>query len=396
MALSMALSGGIGVIHCNCSPEAQAKEVSLVKNFSHGFIMNPYTLGSQSTIHDYEKLKAETDCSCVLITEGGYVGSRLVGIVTARDTDLFKEKTTKLLHVMTPKDKLVLATEPIKLSEAIVKLQQKKVSRLPVVNDSGELVALVTRSDMKRNRDHPQAAKDQNLQPVVAACVKPDSSEGERVRGLVDAGADAIVIDGSECDLQQQLEFIKRVRRDFPSVDVVAGPVAIPREAKALIEVGADALRVSTCASSRIRAVGRPLASAIYHVARFLRENYGGAMKGNQIPIIADGVFENSSQISTALALGASAVMCNSMFAGTRESPGEAFLHNGMRLKLHPGPSAACAAVDRGPVMPLLNLLLTGLRRDFSQIGVAKIEALHEDLKEGKTKFQICSSSRCN
>jgi len=251
---------------------------------------------------------------------------------------------------------------------------------------------------MKRNRDNPQAAKDSNLQPVVGACVKPNAADvNDRVRKLVGAGADAIVIDGSDCDMTKQADFIKRVRRDYPSVDVVAGPVTTPRQAKALIEAGADGLRVSTGASSRIQAVGRPLASAIYHVARFVRETYGGKYL-TSVPIIADGCFETSSQISMALALGASAVMCSSVFAGTRESPGDAFLHAGMRLKVQgpyistPGetpPSVACAAADRGPVAPLVNLLIDGLRRDLSRFGVAKLEALHEDLKDGKTKFQV-------
>jgi IMP dehydrogenase len=395
MALAMALSGGIGVIHCNCSPEAQAKEVKFVKNFSHGFIMNPQVLGPTSTLHDLEKLKATSDCSSALITEGGCMGNKLLGIVTARDADFVKEKTTKLLDIMIPKEKMVVAKEPIKLSEAIEMLQETKVSRLPVVNDAGELAALVTRSDMKRNRDHPLAAKDANLQPVVAACVNPAAVDGERVRRLVEAGADAIVIDGSECDTQQQQDFIKRVRRDFPSIDVVAGPVATTRLAKALLDAGADGLRVSTGASSGIRAVGRPLGSAVYHVARFVRENFSG------VPVIADGCVETSHHISMLLALGASTVMCGSVFAGTRESPGDAFLHNGMRLKINPGPhcltpeappSIACAAVDRGPVTPLVTLLIDGLRRDLSRFGVAKLDALHEDLKDGKTKFQVRSA----
>merc|ERR1712232_673143 len=392
MALQMALNGGIGVIHCNSSAEAQAKEVSLVKHFSHGFIMNPQVLGPTAMLSDLDKMKEKSDCSSVLITEGGYMGNKLLGIVTSRDADFIKEKTTKLLDIMTPKERMHVACEPIKLSAAIAQLQEAKVSRLPVVNEANELVAVVSRSDMKRNRDHPQAAKDANLQLVVAACVKPAPPTDDRVRRLVEAGTDAIIIDGSECDMNTQTEFIKRVRRDFPSIDVVAGPVSTPRQAKPLLEAGADGIRVSTGSSSGIRAVGRPLGSAVYHVAKFVSEYYKG------VPIIADGCVETSGHISMALALGASAVMCGSIFAGTRESPGEAFLHSGMRLKLFPGSnctspessgSVACAAVDRGPVAPLVNLLVDGLQRDLSRFGVSKLEALHDDLKDGKTKFQV-------
>jgi len=399
MALAMALSGGIGVIHCHCSPEAQAKEVRFVKQFSHGFIMNPQVLAPQATVADLEKLKAVSDCSSALITEGGKMGHKLHGIVTARDTDIVSEKTTYLFDVMTPLKKMQekggVACEPIKLSEAIAMLQDAKVSRIPVINKAEEVVALVSRSDMKRNRDYPLAAKDSNLQPVVAACVKllaRGEEIFERVRLLVDAGVDALMVDGSECDWQQQAEFIKRTRRDFPSVDVIAGPVSTPREARPLLDAGADGLRVNVGGNSCIRAVGRPLGNAIYHVAKYVRENTNG------VPVIADGCIETSHHIAMALSLGASSVMCSSAFAGTRQSPGEAFMHNGTRLKFHSGahsstpeayPRVTCAAVDRGPVEPVVNMLIEGLRGNFSRFGVAKLEALHDDLKYGKTKFQV-------
>lgn len=419
MAIACALNGGIGVIHSSCTPDEQAREVSLVKRFEYGFIMNPQVLSPGNCVEDLDRLKEKSDCASCLITEGGVMGGKLLGVVTARDTDFLEDRTTKLCDVMTPKARMKVAHEPISLSGAKEQLQKHKVGRLPILNETDELIAMVCRSDLKKNRDYQNAAKDANHQLVVAAAVSAANAfDGDRVRKLVEAGADAIVIDSSHGDTVQQADLIKRMRRDFPTIDIVAGNVATPRQAKPLLDAGADAIRVGVGCSAlssplEVCAVGRPQGSAVYHVARFVRENYPG------VPVIADGGIMTSSQISMALALGASTVMCGTLLAGTTESPGEAYFHGGMRLKTHngvgclayepppdtkaarraggslsaasapPPPSVGCTVVDRGPVSPLLLHLIDGVRRDICRIGVRQVEQLHANLLSGKTRFQV-------
>lgn len=403
MALAMAMRGGIGVIHCNCDPAEQAKAVSYVKQYEHGFIMDPHLLSQSNTVQDYLDQREKTGCNTVLITEGGAMGSKLHGIVTRRDIDLVEDKTTKLGKVMVPKEKMQLAKEPITLSEAQQQLQELKVGKLPIINAGNELVAIVTRSDLKKSRSHPNAAHDPNRQLLVAAAVKPMPSEKERVHMLVEAGVDAIVLNASQGDSAVQLEFLKWMKLEFPTLDCVAGNVVTPRQAKALLDAGADGLRVGMGCSSLYSGreaivVGRPQASAVYHVANFARHY--------NVPVIADGGVQNSSHISLALALGASVVMCGSLLAGTTESPGDCFWHDGRRMKLYRGSGAirmedgkekaggpVCAVVERGPAGNLVGSLMDSVRRDIRRLGVTNVEQLHEDLHRSQLRFHVRSAS---
>lgn len=327
------------------------------------------------------------------------MGSKLCGIVTSRDLDLVQDRKIKLADVMTRKDKIKFGVEPISLSEAQEQIRQKKVSKLPILNEGGELVALVTRSDLKKSRTHPLAATDANRQLLVAAAVVPKVSEKGRVHKLVEAGADVLVFNSSQGDSTQQVEFLKWLKHEYPTIDVIAGNVVTPRQAKPLLDAGADGLRVGMGCSSLYSAreasvVGRPQASAVYHVAKFARE-YG-------VPVIADGGVQHSGHVSMALTLGASVVMCGSLFAGTSESPGDGFWHDGQKLKLYRGAGvleleggqqlqggSLCAVVDRGPVDLLVSSMMDAVRRDLRRLGVSNVTQLHEDLYSAGIRLHV-------
>mmetsp|Transcript_96399 Transcript_96399/g.276879 ORF Transcript_96399/g.276879 Transcript_96399/m.276879 type:complete len:481 (-) Transcript_96399:206-1648(-) len=399
MALAIALAGGIGVIHCNCSAEYQAEQVLHVKRYANGFIMDPHTLSQSHTVEDFDRIKQKYGTNTVLITEGGVMGSKLAGIVTSRDVELVVDRKTKLGEIMVPKDKMKFAVEPISLSEAMEKLRQKKVAKLPILNEGDELVAMVSRADMKKGRTNPLAAQDANKQVLVAAAVVPRKTERERVNMLIEAGADVIVLNASQGDSEAQLEFLKWMKHMHSTVDVICGNVVTPRQAKPLLDAGADGLRVGMGSSSLYSSkeacvVGRPQASAVYHVAKFARQ-YG-------VPVIADGGVQHSSHISMALTVGASTVMCGSLLAGTTEAPGECFWHDGQKLKLYTGlgglqmegnsqspGGAACAVVERGPAGQLVESLLESVKRDVRRLGANNVTMLHGDLHSAGLRFQV-------
>lgn len=418
MAIAMALLGGIGVIHNKCSAADQAGQVRKVKSFRNGFIMDPFLLSPSHTVQDVDNITQQHGVKSVLITEGGSMGSKLLGIVTSRDIDFLTDRTVMLAKVMTPKEQLIVARESdggrngLSLSEANIKLRASKKGKLPVVNETFELVAVVSRRDLKKSRDYPNASQDANKQLLVAAACNPNvqlPETLERVKQLVEAGVDAIVIDSSQGSSAQQIEFVKRVKYDYPNLDIVCGNVVTPRQAKPLIDAGADGLRVGMGSSSLYSgqeavAVGRPQASAVYHVARFCKE------MDAQIPVIADGGVQNGAHVAMALILGASSVMCGSLFAATEESPGDAFFHSGMRLKNYQGmgsldvmrksasvatnstgaeASVGCAVVDRGSVNSLVPYLLEAVKRDLRRLGVSNVPQLHADLYSYATRFHI-------
>lgn len=419
MAIACALMGGIGVIHCNCDPDHQANEVGTVKHFENGFIMDPHTLEPSNTVEDVDRIKQLHNTSTVLITNDGQVGSKLLGIVTSRDIELIEDRKTILKDVMTPRAKMIVGREPIGFQEASQQLLKSKKGKLPILNETNELMAVVSRNDLKKTNKYPFASKDANMQLLVAAACNPKPEEFERVRKLIGAGADAIVINASVGSSAYQIEFLKRLKHEFPNTDVVCGNVVTPRQAKPLLDAGADGLRVGMGSSSlfsphEVCAIGRPQASAVYHVARFAMEQYG-------VPVIADGGIQNSNHIAMALTLGASTVMCGSLLAGTSESPGEAFYHDGMRLKLYRGlgtldtvksfaenegahlssksvmgtglpGGTGCAVVDRGPINSLVACLLEGVKRDLRRLGTGSIPQLHDSLYKSAVRFHVRSA----
>lgn len=415
MAIGMALMGGIGVIHKNLPVEDAVAEVMKVKRFENGFIMDPYVFSPSDTIADIDRCKEATGYTSFPITENGRMGGKLVGIVTSRDVDYKTDRSLPLRDVMTTK--LVLGYEPIALADANQKLKESKKGKLPIVNEDMELVAMVTRKDLKKNRDYPLAPKDANKQLLVAAATSTGSQNEARVRCLVEAGVDVLVVDEPQGDSIYQVDFVSRIKNHYPNLEVVCGNVVTARQAKTLLNAGADALRVGMgsrggvvreFSSSLTNGVGRPEASAVYHVAKYSTEQYG-------VPVIADGGIRNVGQILKALSLGASTVMCGSMLAATEEAPGNYFFQDGVRMKSFKGravpemgaksrspfgPDRAEAAVDRGEavvdrgsVYSLIPYLASGMKSGMQQMGNSSIAELHKGLRDGTQRFELRSQS---
>merc|ERR1711972_302389 len=259
----------------------------------------------------------------------------LLGMVTKRDTDFVKDRTsTKVLDIMTKVEQCVKGKYGMDLGAANKLLTDSKKGKVPLLSEDGRLMALVSRTDLKKNADFPLATKDKNKNLMVAASVGTRPADRDRVRALVAAGVDAIVVDSSQGDSMYQHEMIKWMKQEFPELQVIGGNVVTRLQAKHLIECGVDALRVgmgigSICTTQEVCACGRAQASAVYNVAKLAR--------AHGVPIIADGGISGPGHIAKALCLGAGTVMCGSLLAGTEESPGEFFYSNGIRLKRYRG-----------------------------------------------------------
>ena len=317
MAIYMALLGGIGIIHYNNSIEEQVKEVKSVKRFENGFIVDPVTLSPENTISDVDKIKEIYGFSGIPITEDGTLKSKLVGIVTRRDIDFEVNRTKKLKDVMVTK--LVTAPADITLTEGNKILKESKKGKLPLVDKEGCLVSLMSRMDLLKNEDFPSASKGKEKQLLVGAAISTREEDKERLKELVDAGVDIIVIDSSQGDSIYQHNLIKHIKKNYPHIEVIGGNIVTAKQCKSLIDAGVDALRIgmgsgSICITQDATAVGRAQGSAVYHCAKFARE-YA------KVPVIADGGIANIGHIVKALALGTSTVMLGAMLAGTSEAP---------------------------------------------------------------------------
>jgi IMP dehydrogenase len=330
MAIAMARSGGIGVVHKNMSIAAQANEVRKVKRSESGMIKDPITLTADATAGDALSIMREHKIGGIPVIDPQ---GKLVGIVTNRDLRFEKTMSRPITELMTS-DKLIVTSEGSDLSEAEQILREHRIEKLPVVDKDGLLVGLITYRDIIKLSEFPNSCKDEFGRLRVAAAVGVTADTHERVTALVEAGVDAVIVDTAHGHSRGVLDTVKSVKDAFPSIDVVAGNIATAEAAKALLEAGADAVKVgigpgSICTTRVIAGVGVPQLRAVMEVAE--------ALKGTGVPLVADGGIRYTGDIVKALAGGGNTVMVGSMLAGTEESPGETIIYEGRRFKAYRG-----------------------------------------------------------
>jgi IMP dehydrogenase len=413
MAIALALLGGLGIIHYNNTIEEQAEQVRKVKRFENGFINDPIVLSPGNTLADIDAIKNKYGFSGIPITEDGRLNSLLLGIVTNRDIDFETDRTKKLVDVMTTD--LVTAKKGISLNQANQLLKNSKKGKLPIVDDRGRLIALMSRKDLLKNREYPMASKDPRKQLMVGAALSTREESRERLDALVEAGVDIVVVDAAQGNSIYEVEMIKYIKKKYPGIEVVGGNVVTEEQCEVLIKAGADALRIgmgpgSICTTQTTMSVGRAQATAVFRTARYARKH--------SVPVIADGGISTIGHIAKALSLGASMVMMGSMFAGTNEAPGEYFYENGVRLKKYRGMASqealdaggakryfaedskikvvqgvSGAVMDKGSMFEYVPYLIQGLKHSLQDMGTKDMTTLHEKLQSGKLRFELRSPS---
>lgn len=397
MAIAMARAGGIGVIHRNMSISEQAAQVKKTKRAESTFIRNPITLPPDLPISAAYEIMRENDISGVLITRG----PKLIGILTSRDIRFETDTSRRIEEVMTRK--LVVAHEGVSEAEARDIMQKHKIEKLPIVDKNGNVVGLITFKDMIRKRTHPSSATDAQGHLLVAAAIGVGKKREERSYALVEAGVDMLVIDSAHGHSKNVIDATREFKRNFPDVVIASGNVATGEAVSALIDAGADIIKVgigpgSICTTRVVTGVGYPQASAVFDCAK--------VAKKHNIPIIADGGTRYSGDITKALGLGADSVMIGNLLAGTEEAPGETVLYEGRRFKVYRGMGSLEAmkkgARDRyhqeevenfsklvpegvegrvpykGPVADSLYQLVGGLKAGMGMVGARNIDELHK------------------
>lgn len=339
LAIAMALEGGLGFIHKNMTTEAQALQVRKVKRSQSGMILDPITLSVEKTARDAEDIMRENKIGGIPVTNDA--GS-LVGIVTNRDMRFIKDMSTSVRDIMT-KENLITAQMGISLDEAEGILKEYKIEKLPIVDDNGNLTGLITYKDILKNRNRPNACKDEFGRLRVGAAVGVTPDIVERIEALKAAGVDVISIDTAHGHSKGVIDAAKSVKKAYPELDLIVGNIATAEAAKALADAGADAIKVgvgpgSICTTRIIAGVGMPQLSAVYEAAK--------AVKGTGVPIIADGGIRYSGDVVKAIAAGASTAMIGSLLAGTEEAPGEVILYEGRKFKSYRGMGSIEAMED--------------------------------------------------
>jgi IMP dehydrogenase len=403
MAIAMAQAGGIGVLHRNFDPEAQAAQVRQVKKFESGMVVNPVTIHPEATLADALTLMQEHHISGIPVVEGAGNGraGKLVGILTNRDVRFATDKRQKVAELMT-KEGLVTVREGVKQDEAKRLLHQHRIEKLLVVDSAYRCVGLITVKDIEKSVAHPNACKDEQGRLRVAAATSVGEAGYVRSERLIDAGVDLLVVDTAHGHSRRVLEAVTRIKRMSNAVQVVAGNIATAEAAKALIEAGADSIKVgigpgSICTTRVVAGVGVPQLTAIMDAV--------DVAKQTNTPVIADGGIKYSGDLAKALAAGADCAMVGSLLAGTDETPGEVFLYQGRSYKTYRGMGSVGAmargSADRyfqqeikdtlklvpegvegqvpykGPVANVVHQLVGGLRAAMGYVGAKDLAEFH-------------------
>lgn len=330
MAIAIAQEGGIGVLHKNMSIEKQAAEVKKVKRAENGMIIDPITVQVDATVLDVLKIMEEYHIGGIPVVDKA---NKLVGIVTNRDLR-FERRVNRPIHEVMTSEKLITTTEFTDFERAADILQEYRIEKLPVVDKDYTLIGLITYKDIIKIKARPNACKDSRGRLRVAAAVGITSNTMERVAAIVEAGVDAIVVDTAHGHSQGVIDMARRIKYEYPTIDLVIGNIATAQAAIDLAEAGADGIKVgigpgSICTTRVIAGVGVPQLTAVYDVAK--------ALRGSNIPVIADGGIRFTGDIVKALAAGASSIMAGSLFAGVEESPGKTIIYEGRKYKTYRG-----------------------------------------------------------
>jgi IMP dehydrogenase len=367
-AICMAQEGGIGVIHRNLPPRIQAREVSRVKKFESGVIIDPITVGQSATVQDVLDLTRRNQISGVPVLGD----DKLVGIVTSRDLRFENRMDAPISAVMTPKERLVTVREGASKDEVRELLHKHRIEKVLVVDDQFNLKGLITVKDIQKSTEHPYACRDANGRLLVAAAVGVGGDSMDRVERLVEAGVDAIVVDTAHGHSRGVLNKVAEVKKQYPEMQVIGGNIATADAARALVDAGADAVKVgigpgSICTTRIIAGVGVPQISAIHAVAAALRDT--------GVPVIADGGIRYSGDVAKAVAAGAHTIMMGSLFAGTDEAPGDIELYQGRSYKSYRG-------------MGSLGAMREGSKDRYFQDGESDPEKLVPEGIEGRVPYK--------
>ncbi|MCM2326765.1 MAG: IMP dehydrogenase [Lysobacter sp.] len=397
LAIALAQEGGIGIVHKNMTPDAQAAEVAKVKRFESGVVKEPITVSPAMSVREVLEITRKHRISGLPVLEDG----RVVGIVTNRDLRFETNLDQPVKNIMTPREKLVTVKEGASLEEAKALMHRHRLERVLVINDGWQLRGLMTVKDILKSSEHPSASKDLQGRLVAGAAVGVGEGTEERVAKLVEAGVDVLVVDTAHGHSQGVLERVRWVKKTYPQIQVIGGNIATRDAARALVDHGADGVKVgigpgSICTTRVVAGVGVPQITAIQHVAE--------ALAGTGVPCIADGGIRFSGDVAKAIAAGASSVMLGSLFAGTEESPGEIELYQGRSYKAYRGMGSLAAmqkgSSDRyfqegdmnadklvpegvegrlpykGPVTAIIHQLMGGLRASMGYTGCRSIEEM--------------------
>ncbi|HMV54522.1 MAG TPA: IMP dehydrogenase [Rhodocyclaceae bacterium] len=409
LAIALAQEGGIGIVHKNLTPKAQAAEVAKVKRFESGVLKDPITIPPEMTVREVLSLTRAHKISGLPVVEGG----RVVGIVTNRDLRFETNLDQPVSKIMTPRERLVTVREGTSTDDAKALMHKHRLERVLVINGDFELRGLVTVKDILKSTEHPLAAKDSLGRLRVGAAIGVGEGTEERAEALAEAGVDVLVVDTAHGHAQGVLDRVRWVKKTFPKVEVIGGNIATADAARALVDAGADAVKVgigpgSICTTRIVAGVGVPQISAIDNVVRGLADS--------GVPMIADGGIRYSGDISKAVAAGANVVMLGGLFAGTEEAPGETVLYQGRSYKSYRGMGSLGAmqqgAADRyfqdaeagaeklvpegiegrvpykGPVAAVIHQLVGGLRASMGYCGCATIDEMR-----GKAQFVEITSA---